>query len=162
MLGKRENMKSISLAIVFMVLMALSVANAQDPGNPDSMIIGNLDGSPILAGLNTQITIPIYLKTDDSITFVHLPIATDDDYITSRDGGVLYEPFSLWDDVSFLAPNLDSPTAGYTSQSILGFAYLIDPRDPQNFLYTDYEWWHIGDFHIDNCQRKFLVLVSFF
>jgi hypothetical protein len=30
---------------------------------------------------------------------------------------------------------------------ILGFAYLEDPRDPQNFLFTDYQWWHIADYY---------------
>jgi len=58
-----------------------SLTRAQDPGIQDSMIIGNFDGTPILAGLNTQITVPVYLRTDDSVTFIHVPVATDDDYV---------------------------------------------------------------------------------
>jgi len=148
MLGKREIIKSIGFAVLILVTGAYSITFAQDPGNPDSMIVGNLDGTPILAGLNTQISIPIYLKTDDSIAFMHLPVATDDSFIVSRDGGVLYEPLSLWDDASFLAPNPNSPSAGHTNQSILGFAFLFPPEDPQNYLYTDYQWWHIADFTV--------------
>jgi hypothetical protein len=148
MLENREIIKFIGFAVFCLILGVTTVANAQDPGNPDSLIIGNLDGTPILAGLNTQIVVPVYLKTDDSITFMHMPVATDNDYITSRDYGFLYEPLSLWDDASFLAPDSNSPSVGSTSQSILGFAYLFDPRDPQNFLYTDYQWWHIADFYM--------------
>ncbi|UCE67550.1 MAG: T9SS type A sorting domain-containing protein [Candidatus Zixiibacteriota bacterium] len=148
MLGNREIIKFIRAIVFCLILGAFSAVNAQDPGNPDSLIIGNFDGTPILAGLNVQIVVPVYLKTDDSIDFMHLPVATDNDYITTRDGGFLYEPLSLWDDASFLNPDTSSPSAGFTSQGILGFAYLFDPRDPQNFLYTDYQWWHIADYYM--------------
>lgn len=146
MLGKREITKFFGFAVLFLIAGVSSITMAQDPGNPDSMIIGNMDGTPFLAGLNTQITIPVYLKTDDSISFMHLPVATDDSFIVSRDGGTLYPPLSLWDDASFLNPDSNSPIVGWTSQSILGFAFLFPPEDPQNYLYTDYQWWHIADF----------------
>ncbi|UCC80066.1 MAG: T9SS type A sorting domain-containing protein [Candidatus Zixiibacteriota bacterium] len=148
MLGNRDIMKFIGLTVLCLVLGTFSAVKAQDPGNPDSLIIGNLDGTPILAGLDVQIVVPVYLKTDDSVAFMHLPVATDNDYIASRDGGTFYEPLSLWDDVSFLAPDSNSPSAGYTSQSILGFAFLAPPEDPQNYLYTNYQWWHIADYHM--------------
>jgi len=148
MLGNREIRKSIGFAVFCLILGASSTVNAQDPGNPDSLIIGNLDGTPFLAGLNTQIAIPVYLKTDDSIAFMHLPVATEDSFIVSRNGGFLYEPLSLWDDASFLDPDSNSPSVGHTSQSILGFAFLFPPEDPQNYLYTNYQWWHIADFYM--------------
>jgi hypothetical protein len=146
MLGKREIIKFFGFAVLILIMGVSSITLAQDPGNPDSLIIGNLDGTPFLAGLNTQIAIPVYLKTDDSIAFMHLPMATEDSFIVSRDGGVFYEPLSLWDDVSFIAPDSNSPSAGRTNQSILGFAFLFPPEDPQNYLYTDYQWLHIADF----------------
>jgi hypothetical protein len=121
---------------------------AQDPGIQDSMIFGNFDGSIMLAGLNTQLVIPVYIKTDDSVIFVHWPMATDDAYIAARNGGAFFPPLSLWDDRSFLSPNANSPVQGYTSQSILGFAYLFDPRDPQNFLHTNSQWRHVADYFI--------------
>jgi len=148
MLVKREIIKSIGFAVICLILGISSTAGAQDPGNPDSLIVGNLDGTPFLAGLNTQIAIPVYLKTDDSIAFMHMPVATEDSFIVSRNGGFLYEPLSLWDDASFLTPNLNSPSVGQTSQSILGFAFLFPPEDPQNYLYTNYDWWHIADFYM--------------
>lgn len=133
-------------AAVAAVLMMAAGSSGQDPGLQDSMIIGNLDGSAIRVGLDEQVTLPVWIRTDDSVTFIHIPLASDDDYIQTRDGGQLYTPLSLWDEVGFLDPNEDSPGPGMTSQSILGYAYLTDPRDPQNFLMTDYEWWHIADY----------------
>lgn len=134
------------IALISIILICYGPAAGQDPGLRDSMIIGNLDGSVIHVGLNEEITLPVWVKTDDSVTFVHIPLASDDDYIQSRDGGELSWPLGLWDEIEFLPPDEDSPGPGMTSQSILGYAYLTDPRDPQNFLMTNYEWWHVADF----------------
>ncbi len=142
------NKAGLFAAAMAAVLAIAGETSGQDPGLPDSMIIGNLDGSVIRVGLNEQVMLPVWIKTDDSVTFIHIPLATDDDYIQSRNGGQLYSPLSLWDDVEFLDPNENSPESGMTSQSILGYAYLTDPRDPQNFLMTDYEWWHIADYYM--------------
>ncbi len=146
---RREAFRAILAIVGLVCLLGLpSLSHAQDPGIQDSMIIGPLNHSIILAGLNMQITVPVYIRTDDSVTFLHLPVATDNNYIVSRDGGTLFPPFSLWDDRSFLAPDQNSPHVGFTSQSILGFAYLFDPRDPQNFLYTNNLWVHIADYRM--------------
>jgi hypothetical protein len=96
--------------------------------------------------LNEQINLPVWVKTDDSVTFVHIPLASDDDYIQSHDDGQLFWPLSLWDAVQFLAPDEDSPGPGMTSQSLLGYAYLSDPRNPENFLMTNYQWMRVADF----------------
>ncbi len=145
---RRSGMNRAWLCAVAMaaILMMAGKSSGQDPGLQDSMIIGNLDGSAIRVGLNEQVALPVWIRTDDSVTFIHIPLASDNDYIQTRDGGQLYAPLSLWDEVGFLDPNEDSPGPGMTSQSILGYAYLTDPRDPQNFLMTDYEWWHIADY----------------
>jgi hypothetical protein len=146
---RREAFRALLAMLGLVCFIGLpSLSFAQDPGIQDSLIIGNFDRSVILAGLNMEIVVPVYIRTDDSVTFFHLPVATDNDYIVSRDGGVLLPPLSLWDDRSFLAPDSSSPRVGFTSQSILGFAYIIDPRDPQNFLYTDNNWVHIADYHM--------------
>lgn len=149
MLRSEAKRAAILWGAFLLVLCLAPLGQSQvDPGVQDSMIIGNFDGTPILAGLNTQITVPVYLRTDDSVIFIHFPIATDNDYIVTRNGGSFFPPLSLWDDVSFLNPDTASPISGYTSQSILGFAFLIDPRDPQNFLYTNNQWVHIADYRM--------------
>ncbi|UCE67551.1 MAG: T9SS type A sorting domain-containing protein [Candidatus Zixiibacteriota bacterium] len=142
------NVKGLHIFAIVVALMMAGEATGQDPDLQDSLIIGNLNGSVIPVGLNREIVLPVWIKTDDSVTFFHTPLATDNDHIALRLGGNLYEPLSLWDDASFLTPDANSPSPGMTSQSILGFAYLFDPRDPQNFLYTDYEWWHVADYHM--------------
>jgi hypothetical protein len=142
------NLKGLHILVIVVALMMAGEASGQDPDLQDSLIIGNLNGSIIPVSLNQEVVLPVWIKTDDSVTFFHTPLATDDDYIAMRLGGDLYEPLSLWDDVDFLTPNSNSPSPGMTSQSILGFAYLFDPRDPQNFLYTDYEWWHVADYRM--------------
>jgi hypothetical protein len=136
----------VYLASLIFLFVLPSICTAQDPGLPDSMIVGNLNRTPILAGLNTQITVPVYLKTDDSIIFFHIPIASDNDFIVSRDSGNFIPPVTLWDSKNFLLPDQNSPTIGYTSQSILGFADLVPPDDPQYWLFTNYQWVHIADF----------------
>ena len=148
MAGRNSNSLSpLAVALALFIVLGLSGAvSAQDPDLPDSMIIGNLDGSVLYSDVGIQFAIPVWVKTDDSVTFVHIPLSTDDEYFTSRDDGDLHPPFSLWDDVQFLEPNSDPMLPGYTNQSILGYAYISNPRDPQNFLYTNYEWVHIADF----------------
>ena len=143
--------EAIRVAFAFLVggLICLGLPSgslAQDPGVQDSVIVGNFDRTPMLVGLNSQITIPIYVRTDDSVTFIHFPLATEDDFVATRDGGSFFPPLSLWDDKSFLGPNPNSPVQGFTNQSILAFAYLFDPRDPQNFLITNGQWVHIADY----------------
>lgn len=142
------NIKGLHILAIVVALVMAGEASGQDPGLQDSLIIGNFNGSAIAVGLNQEVVLPVWIKTDDSVTFFHTPLATDNDYIVMRLGGDLYEPLSLWDEVDFLTPNPNSPSPGMTSQSILGFAYLFDPRDPQNFLYTNYDWWHVANFHM--------------
>jgi hypothetical protein len=131
-------------------LLVLALAGgacfAQDPRQPDSIKFGNLDGSLSLAALNTDMVIPVWVKTDDSAAFVHCPLGTHNQYIASRNGGVLYAPLSVWDDCSFLTPNVDYPTAGITNQSIIGWADIFGAPNP--ILFTNYSWVKIADFYI--------------
>ena len=142
--------------LVFLFVLP-TICIAQDPGLQDSMLVGNLDRTPILAGLNSQITVPIYIKTDDSIIFFHIPIASDNNFIVSRDSGSFFPPVTLWDSKSFLLADQNSPTIGHTSQSILGFADLTPPDDPQNFLYTNYQWVHIADFRMTTTSNVIVL-----
>lgn len=107
------------------------------------VIYGNRDASVMPAHNNQLLEIPVWGVTPhgnygDSITFMHNPLASDDNIISQRLGGFFPDTLvGRWDDRSFLNSNLNSPITGYTSQSILGFAYLSDPRDGQNFFNTN-------------------------
>jgi len=148
----RRETKRVAYAIfggALLFLLGLApMALGQDPGVQDSILFGNLNRTPILAGLNSNLIIPVYMRTDDSVIFIHIPLATDNDYVASRNGGAFFPPLSRWDDKSFLGPDQNSPIQGYTSQSIVAFAYLSDPRDEQNFLHTGNQWVHVADYRI--------------
>lgn len=135
------------LLLALAACIPFSMAVAQDPAN-FHVVYGNTDGSPMSVGLDRDIEVPVWVSTDptpgnpDSITFMHDALQSDDLIVTSRNG-VTFVPgggLAEWDDVSFLAVNNNGNDpvipVGFTSQSILGFAYLTDPRSPQNFIYT--------------------------
>lgn len=136
------------LLLTLAACLTFSMALAQQPPNPGEwqIIYGNVDGTPVVASPDADVQIPVWGRTDpadavDSVTFMHNPLASQDAYISARNGGTFpADHVGLWDDKSFLAP--DVMGGGITSQSMLGFAYLTDPRDPQNFF-----WFPDGGFH---------------
>ncbi len=142
------------------------MALAQDPGNYH-IWFGNLDGSAVSVGIDKDITIPVWGSTDptpgnpDTINFMQIPLMTDDQYITARTGGTILPPFSHWDDISFLAPdrNANDPAipVGFTSQMILGFAWLSDPRDEQYWFYSLGVPWQIGAFNMHTVNNPALI-----
>jgi len=140
----------LSLVLTFGVIGA---ASAQDPGLPDSMLVGCLDSvsrDDLIVGLGQTVLIPVWMKTDDSVIVIHVPVATEDEYITSREGGILYDPLTQFDDIGFLPPESDQPFGGYTSQSLLGFAYLVSSKDDPPILpyFLTYRWFHACDFMV--------------
>ncbi len=137
--------RSVLLGLVLLVLVG-GAAYGQDPGLPDSLVFGNLDGSVILASLNSDVVISVWVKTDDSVAFIHIPLGTDDDYIDTRLGGQFFAPLTSWDDISFLAPNYDYPTTGISSQSILGWSDLYGGPNP--YLHTNYAWVRVAEFRL--------------
>ncbi|OGC90542.1 MAG: hypothetical protein A2W25_00455 [candidate division Zixibacteria bacterium RBG_16_53_22] len=118
----------------------------------DILIVGNLDRSPMVVSPGQQVTVPVWFWSNpvniDSLTFAHIPVASDNAFVISRNGGNLGWPLSEWDDASFLFPNADCNEAGFTNQGILGFACLTDTCNDNVWLYTDGEYWHIADFNL--------------
>lgn len=128
------------LLLTLAVLFSFGLANAQYTIN-----FGNADGSNLSVGIDRDIEIQAWCATDpgnmeDSVTFAHMPLATDNQYVASRNAGFIAPAFQIpgcgWDDIGFLAVDNNSPVAGWTSQSVLGFAYLTDPRCEQSFLFS--------------------------
>lgn len=136
--------KLLLLALAACLPFSMAVAQQPDPAN-FHLIYGPQDGSVLTVGIDKDIAIQAWGATSpgpgdlqDSVNFMHMPLSSDDLIIATRTGG-FFPPFGvgLWDDKSFLNPEVDScHFPGYTSQSMLGFAYLTDPRSPENFLYT--------------------------
>jgi hypothetical protein len=136
------------LLLTLAACLSFSMALAQDPAN-FRLVYGNSDGSVIAAGLDRDIEIQAWGATSagpgdlqDSVTFMHNPLSSNNDIITARLGGFFPPAPGVggWDDRSFLNPETDSchypgPPL-YTNQSMLGFAWLTDPRSEENFFYT--------------------------
>jgi len=139
---KKLLLLALAACIPFSMVMA-----APDPAN-FQIVYGNQDGSVLMTGLDRDLNVQIWGATAasgpdlaDSVSFVHMPLMSEDEYITARNGGFFPATgLGLWDDKSFLGidnhVNVPAIPVGFTSQSVLGFAYLTDPRDPQNFIYT--------------------------
>lgn len=86
--------------------------------NDSYLIYGNRDGSVMPVAIGQTIDIPAWGATYDTVTFVHMPLASNDSAISARLGG--YFPSSpYWDDESFLVPN--PVENGWTNQSMLAF-----------------------------------------
>lgn len=126
------------------------------------VIIGNRDASPMPATLGSLLQVPIWGATDplitgDTVTFMHIPLSTNDLIITERDGGYLPDTLvGRWDEATFWPPNPDT-TAGWTSQSLLAFAYLSDPPDRQNWFFTNGDTVFIGTFRMQVTSDTSLV-----
>ncbi|UCE66733.1 MAG: carboxypeptidase regulatory-like domain-containing protein, partial [Candidatus Zixiibacteriota bacterium] len=107
------------------------------------MFVGNRDGSPIPALIGGRLDIPVWGatesgNTEDSVVFMHIPVASFDSAITARQGGYFPDTLvGLWDYVHFEPPDLNQPKPFWTSQSMLGFAEISSPTNPQNYLVTD-------------------------
>jgi hypothetical protein len=114
------------------------------------LIFGNRDGAPMPVQPGQNVEIPIWGATArdnfrDSIIFMHVPLASNDSVVAERLGGYFEDTLvGYWDDRSYLAADSNSPEPGWTNQSLLAFAYVIDPRDPQNFFWTNGDTLLIG------------------
>ena len=99
------------LLLALAACLPFSMALAQLPA--DQIVYGNADGSVLSVGLDRDIEIPVWGLTDaqfpqDSVTFMHNPLASDNLLITARTGGFFPgDHVGLWDDRSFLNPKSD-------------------------------------------------------
>jgi parallel beta-helix repeat protein len=99
-----------------------------DPGLPDSIIVGNLDLTPILAHIGDTVTIPIWIKNDEPVPAVNIPLAADTGCISAWLGGTILDPLLGFNSHVILSPELDQPSPGYSSQALMGWKLFNDPE----------------------------------
>lgn len=133
----------LPVIILAAALVMAEGAIGQDPGMLDSLVFGNLDGSPILVDLDVDFAVPIWLKCDENLAFINLSLATQNAYVTSRNGGIALGPLSGWD-LEFMPPADGWPQPGLTSQTFLGIADFTLPQP--NYINTGFQWVLIGAF----------------
>ncbi|MCD6161295.1 MAG: hypothetical protein J7K40_02655 [candidate division Zixibacteria bacterium] len=141
----------IKILIVFFIFF--STVYATDPGIPDSVIAGNLDGSPILSCPGDTINIPIWVKNDEDAVLLYFLIAIDDQYISDYLNGQVYGILDTlsdpphWDMYGFHNPFQDLLSPGYSS-----YPLLCKSDDPFHIPYdwlpfnTQSEWVKAADF----------------
>lgn len=107
---------------------------------------GNPDVSPVVVTPDFNIEIKLWVATppdtEDSVAFMHNPLASNDSVITDRNGGSLFYPLNQWFDVRFETPNPDT-APGYTNQSLLCFSYW-----PFEWINTGGDTIHIASFEM--------------
>jgi len=132
---------------VFLTLVIVSTPVAivfgQDPGGIDSLAFGNPDGSSLAVYIDNNIAVPIWLKCDENIAFIHFCLATENSFITERLGVSLEGILQQWDLMGTL-PVDGWPAAGLTSQSVVGIADYSLPVP--NYLNTSGGWVQVGTF----------------
>jgi hypothetical protein len=142
----------ISTIVISAKLIFVSLAAAQDPGY--YCIYGNRDGSTIDVYIDSYIEINNWAATPEyggTIGFVHNPLASDNNYIASRDSGEFVNPF--YNCGHFTAPDTNSPP-GYTNQSLLG---VFGDYPGCSFLSTNGDTVHIANFFMRTANDSSLV-----
>jgi hypothetical protein len=128
---------------MLLVLVENAVAQPNDDaGLPDSVIVGNVDRSMIVVGPGEVVRIPVWVKTDDSVTSAFIPVAIQLRYFTNPLGEEDHLPLPctlrFWEPY-YYPPQ--QPAFIVFGLMFVGFFYI-----PTCYLLTDYTWWHIADF----------------
>ena len=120
------------------------------------IIFGNKDGSVQRVHTNDYLLIDIWGGTPlddyaDSIGYMNIPLASDDNVIAQRFGGFFNNNYlAFWDSLKIFAPeNHDSTPEildGYTSQSLVAISHVDEPPDPEHYFWTNGDTVRIGTF----------------
>jgi len=126
------------------------------------VIIGNIDGSPMEVYAGEIVDIPIWAKTSRPMRHLHIPLSTDDLYVSARLGGSVFSPLNGWDYAVFETPDEDMPETGFTSQSLV--AWLDPGADPGSYLNTNGAYQKIAEFTIQISTDPSIVgdVIQFF
>ncbi len=113
-----------AIALVLSVMIFGGGVYAQPPVE---IWFGNVDGSPIVAPIGTEILVPVYVQTAPDVNMIYATIllGTDNAYISGRLGGNLYAPLTQWT-TEFYGPFPDSPNPGNTTEECTGLDHLYN------------------------------------
>jgi len=109
-------------------------------------MVGNLDGSFIAACPGDTIDVPVWAKCDENVGGMHIPIATDDQYIAEHLDGSFYDQLIYWWIIEFLPTRPDRPFENFTTQTILGVSIHMEGPDMDSLFNSQYNWVKIAEF----------------
>jgi hypothetical protein len=125
----------IAIGILIIITSAISLAS------DGTIWFGNADGSPLVMRVDKVEKIPVWIQTnpDVYVAAVHIPLATDDRFISERLGMDMYAPFKNedvpdgydkgWDVVDIMDTEPMFGRQGYTDQDLLAFMDLMKNRN---------------------------------
>ena len=137
----------ISILVVTLVMLPLITVLGQNPAN-FHIIYGNKDGSTMTVSLGDTVAIPCWVATSpgpediqDTVNFMFNPLMSNDALITPRLGGHISGTLlQHWDTVYFTYcqnhDNCNPIPPGFTSQSLIAYAFTVLPYDRQYWLWT--------------------------
>lgn len=123
--------RNIFLSCLIVCFMGI-ISSAQDL----AIWFGNSDGSTLVVRVDSDITVPVWLQTnpDVYIAAVHIPLSSNDNFITKRTGGELFAPLKNdyppagydngWDVTELRQPVPHNDKPGFTNQGLMGFMNL--------------------------------------
>jgi hypothetical protein len=129
--------------IIFIIIAAPTIIFCQD----GTIWFGQPDGSPLVFRIGSKESVPVWIQTNPNvyIAAVHIPLGSDNRFITQRLGGRFFEPFvndnppegfdKGWDSIDMRDPIQFQDKEGFTSQGVLGFSDLV--RKPNVNLHCE-------------------------
>lgn len=136
-------LRTIFAAIIVLLVYA-SLSFAQDPGMPDSVIVGNLDGSPMYIDGNS-VNVPVWIKSDEYRETVYFFVGIERG-LGHFDGRQYFWPLTSWD-IMLDSTGVDLPDyPDYTFLMVICYCQT-DPGCP-NPLNTDSIWTNIMTSHV--------------
>ena len=147
----RNAIDIINLACIFVVIFILTfsdISYAQDYGIPDSIIVGNLDRTSVQASPGDTVNIPVWLKNDENIGAVSLPIAAPDQFIAEWTECTQFGQLATWPTLfDEDGPVEDEPYIGHSTQYIGGiYVHLVDPNLDGTPVNTNGVWTKITEY----------------
>jgi hypothetical protein len=139
------------------IILLFSLASAQDPGQPDSIIVGSVQ---VDSG-QTFCNVPIYAVTDDSVVFYNVPLRLrpPDGGVQIADSNTYYSPLYNWSSIfdsliinqgyireigwASLDPSMTLNTGGLR-QHIWDVGLEISPTAPVQTVTVDTAWDNIN------------------
>ena len=109
--------------LVITNIIIVPLAWGQDPGEPDEVVVGNLDGSPILSHLGCAVNIPVWVNNDEDVANIQIPLSTDDEFVTARLGGNFFYPLIDWYWHWFSGETWDPDHPFYTCGDLYGISF---------------------------------------
>jgi hypothetical protein len=143
------------LSAILIILAFMPALSFSQPDSGYFLIYGNPDGSPLVVPLDSDIRVKMWVETPldgdingngivDSVAFMIDILASNDSFVVSRNGGRVYFPLTIWDDIDFIPEDPGGSLPGYTIESLIAFATGTQPI----LLNTEGQKVHIADFHM--------------